>query len=173
GTDLIEVPVAIYGGFSPDFASRDPWGAHPTVFTGVRNSPNFSTDYRLTIDTTAFATKLMAARGQETVHSVIVDGIVFDNGDRNFYAGGANSKIIRQGTPGETPTPESGGLVIRTGITSTVVVRNVIVMNTAPTQGAIALFPGAGARVTVDHNVAVNNPGAGFHLGTGVATSEP
>ncbi|HET8984825.1 MAG TPA: hypothetical protein VFN03_03595, partial [Trueperaceae bacterium] len=156
-----------------DFAARDPWGAHRTVFTGVRNSPNFSTDYRLTIDTTAFATKLMAARGQQTEHDVIVDGIIFDNGDRNYYAGGANSKIIRLGTPGETPTPESGGLVIRTGITSTVVVRNVIVMNTAPTQGAISLFPGAAAQVTVTNNVAVNNTGAGFHLGTGIAASDP
>jgi hypothetical protein len=173
GADLIEVPVAIYGGFSPDFASRDPWGAHRTVFTGVRNSPNFSTDYRLTIDTTAFATKLMAARGEQTEHSVIVDGIIFDNGDRNYYAGGENSKIIRLGTPSETPTPESGGLVIRTGITSTVEVRNVIVMNTAPTQGAIALFPGAAAQVTVTNNVAVNNTGAGFHLGTNVAASDP
>ena len=173
GADLIEVPVAIYGGYSPDFSTRDPWGAHRTVFTGVRNSPNFSTDYRLTINTTDTATKLMAARGEPTEHTVIVDGVIFDNGDRNYYAGGEQSKIIRLGTPGETPTPESGGLVIRTGITSTIVVRNVIVMNTAPTQGAIALFPGAGARVTVDNNVAVNNTGAGFHLGTGVATSEP
>ncbi len=40
------------------------------------------------------------------------------------------------GTPSDTPTPESGGLVISTGINSTVVVQNVIVVNTAPTQGA-------------------------------------
>ncbi len=173
GADLIELPVAIYGGFSPDFATRDPWGAYQTVFTGMRNSPNFSTDYRLTIDTTGFATKLMAARGEMTEHTVIVDGIIFDNGDRNYYAGGENGKIIRLGTPSETPTPESGGLVIRTGITSTIVVRNVIVMNTAPTQGAIALFPGAGAQVTVSNNVAVNNTGAGFHLGTSIAASDP
>lgn len=173
GADNITVPVAIYGGFSPDFTTRDPWGEHRTVFTGVRNSPNFSTDYRLSIDTSTFATKLMAARGEQTEHTVVVDGIVFDNGDRNYYAAGATAKIIRLGTPGETPTPESGGLVIRTGITSTVVVRNVVVMNTAPTQGAIALFPGAAAVVTVHNNVAVNNTGAGFHLGTGIAASDP
>lgn len=168
GADLIQVPVAIYGGFSPDFASRDPWGAHRTVFTGVHNAQNFSTDYRLTIDTSDFATKLMAARGQDTVHTVVVDGIIFDNGDRNFY-GNDGARIIRMGTPGDTPTPESGGLRIRTGITSTVVVRNNLVVNTAPTQGAIALFPGAAAQVTVSNNIAVNNTGAGFHLGTNIA----
>ncbi len=173
GVDLIEVPVEIYGGFSPDFSARDPWGEYRTVFTGVHNSPNFSTDYRLTINTTASATKLMGARGEPTEHTVIVDGIIFDNGDRNFYAGNDQTKIIRLGTPSDTPTPESGGLVIRTGITSTIVVRNVIVMNTAPTQGAIALFPGAAAQVTVSNNVAVNNTGAGFHLGTGIAASDP
>ncbi len=173
GVDLIKVPVEIYGGYSPDFSARDPWGAHRTVFTGVHNSPNFSTDYRLTIDTAAFATKLMAARGQETEHTVVVDGIIFDSADRNYYGGDDQGRIIRQGTPSDTPTPESGGLVIRTGITSTVVVKNVIVMNTAPTQGAIALFPGAAAQATVSNNVAVNNTGAGFHLGTGIAASDP
>ena len=173
GADRIEVPVAIYGGFAPDFSTRDPWGAHRTVFTGEHNAQNFVTDTRLTIDTSAFATRLMAARGEPTEHAVVVDGIVFDNGDRNYYADDAGLRIIRLGTAGHTPTPESGGLVIRTGVTSTVEVRNVLVVNTAPTQGAIALFPGAGAQVTVRNNVAVNNTGVGFHLGTSIAASDP
>jgi hypothetical protein len=173
GADRIEVPVAIYGGFAPDFASRDPWGAHRTVFTGVHNAANFVTDTRLTIDTSGFATRLMAARGEPTEHAVVVDGIVFDNGDRNYYADDAGLRIVRLGTAGKTPTPESGGLLIRTGVTSTIEVRNVLVVNTAPTQGAIALFPGAGARVTVTNNVAVNNTGIGFHLGTAIAASDP
>ena len=173
GADRIEVPVAIYGGFAPDFSARDPWGAHRTVFTGVHNAQNFVTDTRLTIDTSGFATRLMAARGEPTEHAVIVDGIVFDNGDRNYYADDAGLRIIRLGTPGRTPTPESGGLVIRTGVTSSIVVRHVVVVNTAPTQGAIALFPGAGARVTVQNNVAVNNTGVGFHLGTAIAADDP
>jgi hypothetical protein len=173
GADRIEVPVAIYGGFAPDFASRDPWGAHRTVFTGVHNAQNFVPDTRLTIDTSGFATRLMAARGEATEHTVVVDGIVFDNGDRNYYADDAGLRIVRLGTAGKTPTPESGGLVIRTGVTSTIEVRNVLVVNTAPTQGAIALFPGAGAQVTVRNNVAVNNTGVGFHLGTAIAASDP
>jgi len=173
GADLITVPVSIYGGFAPDFASRDPWGAHMTVFSGQHNAQNFVTDTRLTIDTSDFATKLMAARGQDTVHTVLVDGIVFDNGDRNYYADGGTAQIIRMGTAGHTPTPESGALTIRTGITSTVVVRNVIALNTAPTQGVIALFPGAAAEVLIENNVAVNNTGAGFHLGTNIAAMDP
>ena len=172
GADRIEVPVEIYGGFSPDFADRDPWGAHVTLLTGVHNAANFSTDVRLAIDTSAFATRLMASRGQDTVHTVVVDGIVVDHGDRNYYAGDDERRFVRLDTAAHTPTPEAGGLQIRTGITSTIVVRNVLVVNTAPTQGAIALFPGAGARVTVENNVAVNNTGTGFLLSTAIAAND-
>src|SRR5690554_1936129 len=56
GTDGITVPVQIYGGFSPDFTTRDPWGAHRTIFTGIHNAQNFDTQGRLRIDTSAFAT---------------------------------------------------------------------------------------------------------------------
>ncbi len=173
GADYITVPVEIYGGFAPDFSSRDPWGAHVTVLTGVHNADNFVTDIRLTIDTSDFATRLMAARGEPTEHRVVVDGLVIDHGDRNYYAGDAELKIIRQGTPQHTPTPESGGLLIRTGVTSTIVVRHVIVTNTAPTQGAFGFFPGAAADVTIEHSAAVNNTGFGFHLATNIAADDP
>lgn len=173
GADLIEIPVEIYGGYAPDFGSRDPWGAHVTVFSGIHNADNFSTDPRLIIDTSGFATRLMAARGEPTEHTIVVDGVVFDNGDRNFYAGDAEARIIRQGTPSDTPTPESGALIVRSGVDSTIVVRHVIALNTAPTQGAISLFPGAAADVTVEHSAAVNNTGAGFHLGTAIAADDP
>src|SRR5690606_17064656 len=108
----------------------------------------------------------------DTVHTIVVDGIIFDNADRNYY-GDSGARIIRMGTPSDTPTPESGGLNIRSGITSTIEVRNNLVVNTAPTQGAIALFPGAAAQVTVRNNVAVNNTGAGFHLGTNIVPNDP
>lgn len=173
GADRILVPVEIYGGYAPDFSSRDPWGAHVTVLSGVHNADNFVTDARLTIDTSDFATRLMAARGEETEHRVVVDGLVIDHGDRNYYAGDGELKIVRQGTPQHTPTPESGGLLIRTGVTSTIVVRHVIVTNTAPTQGAFAFFPGAAADVTVEHSVAVNNTGVGFHLATAISADSP
>ncbi len=173
GADRITVPVEVYGGFAPDFATRDPWGAHVTVLTGVHNADNFTTDPRLTIDTSDFATRLMQARGEPTEHTVVVDGVVIDHGPRNYYADDRGSRIIRQGTPQHTPTPESGGLLIRTGVDSTVAVRHVIVANTAPTQGAFAFFPGAAADVTIEDSVAVNNTGAGFHLATAIAADDP
>ena len=173
GADHITVPVEIYGGFAPDFSHRDPWGAHVTVLTGIHNAQNFTTDPRLTIDTSAFATRLMQARGEPTEHTVVVDGVVIDHGPRNYYPDDVGSRIIRQGTPQHTPTPEAGGLLVRTGVDSTIVVRHVIVTNTAPTQGAFSFFPGAAADVTIEHSVAVNNTGAGFHLATAIAADDP
>ncbi len=173
GADRITVPVQIYGGYSPDFSTRSPWAQYRTIFTGVHNSQNFTTEVRLAINTAEFATRLMASRGEETAHIVVVDGIIFDNGDRNYYSDDQQVQIVRMGTPQHTPTPESGALRIRTGINSTVLVQNVIAVNTAPTQGAIALYPGASAMVTVTNNVAVNNTGAGFHLSANVAADDP
>ena len=171
GVDVIETPVEIYGGFSPDFATRDPWGAHRTIFTGLHNSDNFETQTRLTVDTSDFATKLMEARGEETAHTVVVDGILFDNGPRNFYKGDEDA-IIRQGTASDTPTPESGALTVRTGVNGTVRVENNIALNFAPTEGVFSFFGGKNADVTVRNNVAVNNTGAGFRLGTSFTGEE-
>jgi hypothetical protein len=69
GADRIEVPVEIYGGFAPDFSSRDPWGAHAPCSPASTTPQNFVTDTRLTIDTSGFATRLMAARGEPTEHT--------------------------------------------------------------------------------------------------------
>ena len=35
GSDKINVPVKIYGGFDESFTTRDPWGAIQTIFTGT------------------------------------------------------------------------------------------------------------------------------------------
>jgi len=163
GADSIGMPVEIYGGYDEAFENRDPWGATKTIFTGVHNSDNFVTDYRLAINTTDYGTKLKEVRGEPTEHTVVVDGIIFDNGPRNFY-GGDGAKIIRMGTAGDTPTPESGALVVTTGINSTVTITNNIAINTAPTQGVFSLKPGRSAIVTVNNNAAINNTGIGFHL---------
>ena len=166
GVDEIPLPVSIIGGFSPDFSTRDPWGAHKTIFTGEHNAKNFKTQTRLTIDTRKAATKLMEARGEKTAHSVIVDGIIFDNGPRNYYKTDREALIIRKGTPADTPTPESGALTIYTGINSTVVVQNNIATNFAPTEGVFSFFPGKSAELTIQNNAAINNTGSGFRLGT-------
>ncbi len=172
GVDSIEIPVEIYGGWNEDFNLRDPWGEFKTIFTGVHNSQNFSTDYRLSIDTSRFATPLMEARGEETEHRIVVDGVWFDNGPRNYYSDESESLLIRKGTASDTPSPESGGMTISTGINGDIVVENCIVMNTAPTQGAFAFFPGKNGKVTVNNNMAVNNTGIGFHLSSSTATAD-
>ncbi len=166
GVDDINMAVSVIGGFSPDFKSRDPWGAHKTIFTGLHNSKNFETQTRLSIDSTKTATRLMEARDEPTAHTVIVDGLIFDNGPRNYYKTEKEALIVRKGSPTQTPTPESGALSISTGVNSKVIVRNNIAVNFAPTEGVFSLFGGKGAKVTVENNVAVNNTGSGFRIGT-------
>ena len=159
GSDAITVPVEISGGWNDDFTVRDPWGEFKTIFSGDHASDNFVTDYRLSIDTSKFSTNLKPLE-----HRIVVDGIIFDNGDRNFYAGSEQLKIVRKGSASNNPTPESGGLVISTGQLGEVIVKNCIVINTAPTNGAFSFFPGKAASVTISNNAAVNNTGVGFHL---------
>lgn len=174
GTYDINLPVEIYCGWNDSFTRRDAWGEFKTVFTGEHNSANFATQYRLAIDASKAGTPLMEARGQETKHRVVVDGCIFDNGPRNYYKAGSNDALlVRKGTASDTPSPESGGLLITTGITSEIIVNNVIVMNTAPTVGAFSLFPGRGAKVTVTNNAAINNTGVGFNLDTSFSADDP
>ena len=40
----ISVPVSIYGGYSPDFKSRDPWGKYKTIFTSNDDSNSISSE---------------------------------------------------------------------------------------------------------------------------------
>ena len=165
GHDNIDLAVEIYGGFSDDFSMRDPWGAYKTIFSGENPSQNFSTQARLAIDASEVGTKLMEARGQETAHKVVVDGIIINNADRNHYADPNNPVLMkRPAGNGFAPTPESGGLIVSTGINSEIIVNNVVVINTAPTVGAFTFFPGRDAVVTVTNNAAINNTGVGFHL---------
>ncbi len=172
GVDVITMPVSVIGGFSADFTARDPWGAHKTVFTGIHNSKNFETQTRLTINTSKSATKLMEARNEPTEHTVIVDGIIFDNGPRNYYKDESESLIVRKGTAQHSPTPESGALSITTGVNSTVIVKNNIATNFAPTEGVFSFFGGKNADVQIENNIAANNTGSGFRLGTSFTGDE-
>ncbi len=172
GVDDIEMPVSVIGGFSPDFTARDPWGAHKTIFTGLHNSENFETQTRLSIDTSKFSTTLMEARGETTEHTIIVDGLIFDNGPRNYYKTADEALIIRKGTASDTPTPESGALTIRTGVNGTVIAQNNVAINFAPTEGVFSFFGGKNGSVTIRNNVAANNTGSGFRLGTSFTGDE-
>ena len=166
GVDDIDLAVSVIGGFSPDFTSRDPWGVHKTIFTGVHNSKNFETQTRLSIDSKKTATRLMESRGEPTEHTIIVDGLIFDNGPRNYYKTEKEALIVRKGSPTHTPTPESGALTISTGVNSKILIKNNIATNFAPTEGVFSVFGGKGAKVEISNNVAVNNTGSGFRIGT-------
>ncbi len=155
GADEITVPVEIYGGWDPEFKRRDPWGEHATVFTGDNSSRNWTSENRLKIDVSRFG-KLEPTR-------VVVDGIIFDNAARNRYSADG-AKIERKASANENPTPESGGLRISAWRESEIIVRNCIVLNTAPTQGAFSMWGHEGAKFIIENNCAVNNTGNGFAL---------
>lgn len=112
GVDDIDIAVSVIGRFNPDFTTRDPWGAHKVIFTGEHNSKNFETQTRLSIDSRKSATRLIEARGEATAHKIIVDGLIFDNGPRNYYKTDKEALIVRKGTAAHTPTPESGAVAL-------------------------------------------------------------
>ncbi|MCC6906991.1 MAG: hypothetical protein IT430_03535 [Phycisphaerales bacterium] len=157
GVDEIGVPVEIYGGWDEAFTTRDPWGERPTIFTGDNKSSNAKAQYRLIIDASRFeSTEPM---------SLVVDGIIFDNAGRNRYTNDG-AKIARRANPadGENQSPEAGGLRIHSGRHAKVTIRNCLVINTAPTQGAFSLWGHEGAVFTIENNAAINNTGFGFAL---------
>ncbi len=158
GTTQIVVPVEIYGGYSQDFKARDPWGAHKTILSGSNTSENFNTGIRLSVDCSKWR--------QNAAHKIVVDGIIVDNGDRNRYVEDKDLKIIRKGASGKMPSPESGGISVAAWKLGDIVVRNCVVVNTAPTGGAIAVWGHQKSKCTVENNLSINNTGYGFALHT-------
>jgi len=41
GVDRITIPVSIIGGYSDDFAARDPWGKNRTVLSGKNKTKSY------------------------------------------------------------------------------------------------------------------------------------
>ncbi|MEM7737999.1 MAG: hypothetical protein AAF267_19650 [Deinococcota bacterium] len=160
GHDLINVPVEIYCGYDSNFSQRDPWGEHASIFSGDNTSSNASSDYRLKID-------LSKDRNYEQ-DTVVVDGCIFDNGDRNHYQDDRELLLVRSASPtsGHNPSPESGSLQVKLAHEDRLIVRNNIVLNTAPTVGAFSLWGHQNSLVTVENNLAINNTGNGFALHT-------
>jgi len=159
GSDIIKVPVELIGGWDTSFSTRDPWGATPTVLSGDNGSSNWKGTPRLGFDLSKY-------RANEP-HTVVVDGFVIDNADRNRY-NDDNTAIIRKASPalGKMPTPESGAVVVRCGKETDVVVRNVIAINTAPTGGVIGISASMNSDVLIENNLVVNNTGDAFGLTT-------
>lgn len=170
GSDEINVPVKIYGGFDTSFTTRDPWDKHKTIFTGVNEYMKLTTP-RLYIRTDQQREKNnQLSQGGE----IIVDGIIFDNGPRNRYHHDKNLAIRRQASPksGQNPSPESGGIVIVGSKFTNISVQNCVVMNTAPTEGAISVRLFKGGKALIQNNFCINNTGYGIQARTGYMGSD-
>ncbi len=167
GADEINVPVKVYGGYDETFTSRDPWGSYKTIFTGTNEYMKL-TDPRLYIRTDQQREKNgQLSKGSE----ILVDGIIFDNGPRNRYHQDKNLAIRRKASPksGRNPSPESGGVVIVGSKYTNITVQNCVIMNTAPSEGAISVRVFKGGKGLIQNNFCINNTGYGIHARTGYA----
>lgn len=170
GSDEINVPVKIYGGFDESFTKRDPWGTTKTIFTGTNEYMKLTTP-RLYIRTD----QQRESNGQlSTGSEITVDGIIFDNGPRNRYHEDKDLAIRRQASPnsGHNPSPESGGVVIVASKYTNVTVKNCVIMNTAPTEGALSVRIFHGATGIIQNNFCINNTGYGIQLRSGYTGSD-
>jgi len=171
GADEITVPVSIIGGYSDDFSTRDPWGAHRTVLTGVGNSKNYTVAPRLFIDLNKYQ---YDAGGGAAMPKIVIDGLIIDQGGQNRYADAAKTLLVRKADPstGTNPTPDRGGLVISVSRTKDpagkwdVAVRNCAVLNSAATQGALAVNGYKGATIAIENNLVINCTGIGIVAGS-------
>lgn len=166
GADVINVPVSIIGGYADDFSSRDPWGKNRTILSGDNKSKNYKVEARLAIDLTKYRTK--------TVTPIVIDGLIVDQGAQNHYQTEKQQLLIRKASPktGANPTPDRGAVFIRVSRSPDfktpwdITVKNNIILNSAPTQGALAVFAYEKNKVTIENNLVINCTGTGIYAGT-------
>jgi len=171
GADAILVPVSIIGGYSDDFSRRDPWGEFKTVLTGDVTTKNYKVSPRLHID---LAKYLYHKSGGTAMPKIVVDGLILDQGPQNRYKDAGKALLVRKANPktGENPTPDRGALVITASRTKNragkwdIAVRNCVVVNSAPTQGALTVSGYQGSTVTIENNLVINNTGTGIYAGS-------
>jgi hypothetical protein len=72
----------------------------------------------------------------------------------------------------QNPSPESGGIVIVGSAYTNIAVMNCVVMNTAPTEGAISLRVFQGGKGIIQNNFCINNTGYGIQARTGYMGSD-
>ncbi len=156
GSTTVTVPVSIIGGYSNDFSKRDPWGKHRTIFSGENKTKNYKMTSALRID----LNKVKAREGLPG--KIVVDGLILDHGARNRYKTEKQWEIARKANPktGENPTPESGALIVSAGkngmfdkIGWDIRIENCIVMNSAPTMGAMSISGYKRSKVVIRNNV--------------------
>lgn len=160
GTDILEVPVSIIGGYSSDFQTRDPWGKHKTIFSGINDYAKSESSERLAILTNK---KFRTWEG-----TIKIDGIIVDNGARNRYKTDATKLIVRKasGATGDAATPSTAGIKVRVGAMTNVEITNCVVMNCAASQGAMDVQMGRSGKAKIHNNLLVNNTGEGIYCKT-------
>ena len=173
GSNTINVPVSIIGGYDVAFSKRDPWGAHRTVFSGDNMTANYTADPALFID-------LMKYQGPAS--AITVDGLIIDAGGRNHYATDKQHKLIPKANPksGKNPSPSLGGLVVRVqksgkfddGPRWEINVRNNVVMNTFQNQAALSVSGFKGSKITIENNLVIQHSGTGIYCGSKYAGSD-
>ena len=171
GCDAINVPVSVIGGYSDDFSKRDPWGECKTILTGSNTSKNYKVAPRLHID---LAKYIFHSSGGTAMPKIVVDGLIIDQGPQNRYKDAAKTLLVRKANPktGENPTPDRGALIITASRTKNragkwdIVVRNCVIVNSAPTQGAMTVSGYQGSTITIDNNLVINNTGTGIFAGS-------
>ena len=171
GADVINVPVSILGGYSDDFSKRDPWGECKTILTGDNKSKNYKVSPRLQIDLSKYQ---FHESGGKDMPKIVIDGLIIDQGPQNRYKDDSKAMLVRKANPktGENPTPDRGALIVTASRTKNlagkwdIVVRNCVVMNSAPTQGAMTISGYQGSTVTIDNNLVINNTGTGIYAGS-------
>ena len=160
GTDIINVPISVYGGYSDDFQSRDPWGTHRSVLTGTNDYATSETTERLAI--------LTDKKFRNWEGTIVVDGIIVDNGPRNRYKTEKRQLLLRKAsaTAGAAATPGHAGIKVRVGAKTNVEVVNCVVINTASSQGSIEVQLGTNGKGFINNNLLVNNTGEGIYCKT-------
>ena len=177
GADVINVPVSIIGGYRDDFAKRDSWGALKTILTGDNKTKNYKVAPRLHIDLGKYR---FHASGDQ-MPKIVIDGLIIDQGPQNRYKDAAKTLLVRKANPktGENPTPDRGALIVTVSRTKNltgkwdVAVRNCVIMNSAPTQGALTVSGYQGSTITIDNNLVINNTGTGIYAGSMWQGSDP
>ncbi|MCB1051186.1 MAG: right-handed parallel beta-helix repeat-containing protein [Acidobacteria bacterium] len=172
GSDVVKVPISIIGGYADDFSARDPWGAHSTILSGNNASPNWVSTPRIFIDLNLYR--------QNEMPPIRVDGLIIDHAGRNHYSDESRRKIVRKANPktGSNPTPDMGALVIGASKTNNpsgtwqITVENCIIMNAAPTQGALTVSGHKGSQILIRNNAILNNTGVGIFLGSKYVPSD-
>jgi len=155
-SDVFTVPISIIGGYSPDFNTRDPWRKYKSIFSGTNDISKGLTTERIGI---------LTDKGyKDWTGEIVIDGIIIDNGARNYYSDAKEVFIRRKASPekGMNPTPNTPGIKIRTGSGTKVIVKNCIITNTAPTQGALDIQVGKDGSALIENNLIVNNTGEGI-----------